>query len=90
MTTREGSNKIVNYMTAGAEVPVLGCGHTACQVKMHYSFENLLYSWSPVRQSIKQINFHIDFEICGPLSHGSLMRVEPFLHLTAILINDYL
>ena len=44
MTTREGSNKIVNYMTAGAEVPVLGCGHTACQVKMHYSFENLLYS----------------------------------------------
>ena len=29
MKTREGYNKILYYMTAGAEVPVLGCGHTA-------------------------------------------------------------
>ena len=88
MKTRGGYNKIVNYMTAGAEVPVLACGHTAYQVKMHYPFQNLLYSWSPIRQSIKQINFHIDFEICGSLSHGSLIRAEQYLHLTAINGRD--
>ena len=36
MMTKEGSTKIVNFMTHGAGVLVLGCGHI---VKMHYFFK---------------------------------------------------
>ena len=44
--TKEGSTKIVNFMTPGAEVIVLGHGHMSHIVKMHYSFFKnfLLYS----------------------------------------------
>ena len=38
----EASIKIVNFMTPGAGVPVLGHGHIGHIVKMHYVFENLL------------------------------------------------
>ena len=37
MMTNVGSTKIVNFMTAGAGVPVLGCGHICLIVKMHPS-----------------------------------------------------
>ena len=40
--TKEGSTKIVNFMTHGAGVLVLGCGHISHIVKMHYSFKHLL------------------------------------------------
>ena len=40
----EGSTKIVNFMTPGAGVHALGCGHISHIVKKHYSFENLLHS----------------------------------------------
>ena len=36
--TKEGSTKIVNFMTPGAWVLVLGCGHINHIVKMHYFF----------------------------------------------------
>ena len=42
MMTKEGSTKIVNFMTPGAEVLVLGRGHISHIVKMHYFFKNLL------------------------------------------------
>ena len=42
MMTKEGSTKIVNFMTPGAGVLVLGRGHISHIVKMHYFFKNLL------------------------------------------------
>ena len=42
MMTKEGSTKIVNFMTPGAGVLVLGRGHISHMVKMHYFFKNLL------------------------------------------------
>ena len=52
MMTKEGSTKIVNFMTPGAGVLVLGCGHISHIVKMHYFFENLLFnSQALIRQT---------------------------------------
>ena len=42
MMTKEGSIKIVNFMTHGAGVLVLGPGHISHKVKMHYFFKNLI------------------------------------------------
>ena len=36
VTTKEGSTKIVNFMTPGTGVLVLGCGRITRIVKMHY------------------------------------------------------
>ena len=50
--TKERSTKIVNIMTPGAGVLVLGHGHISHIVKRHYFFKNLLlYSRSWVRQT---------------------------------------
>ena len=38
MMTKEGSTKIVNFMTPGAGDLVLGRGHISNIVEMHYSF----------------------------------------------------
>ena len=52
MMTKEGSTKIVNFMTPGAGVLVLGSGHTSHIVKMHYFFKNLLLnSQALIRQT---------------------------------------
>ena len=40
--TKEGSTEIVNFMTPGAGVLVLGRGHISHLVKMRYFFKNLL------------------------------------------------
>ena len=42
MMTKEGSTKIVNFMTPGAGVLALGRGHISHIVKIHYFFKNLL------------------------------------------------
>ena len=42
MTTKEGSTKIVNFMTPGAKVLVLGYGHESHIVKIHYFNKNFL------------------------------------------------
>ena len=42
MMTKIGSTKIVNFMTPGAGVLVLGRGNISYLMKMHYSFKNLL------------------------------------------------
>ena len=45
MMTKIGSTKIVNFMTPGAGVLVLGRGHISHLMKIHYFFTNLiLYS----------------------------------------------
>ena len=42
MMTKEVFTKIVNFMTHGAGVLVLGRDHISHIVKMHYFFKNLL------------------------------------------------
>ena len=50
--TKEGSTKIVNFMTSRAGVLLLGCDHISHIVKMHYFFKNLLlYSHAYIRQT---------------------------------------
>ena len=50
--TKEGFTKIVTFMTPGAGVLVLGCGHISHIVKMHCFLKNLfLYSHSYIRQT---------------------------------------
>ena len=52
MMTKEGSTQIVNFMTPGAGVLVLGGGHISHTVKMHYSIKNLLlYSQAWITQT---------------------------------------
>ena len=38
--TKEGSIKIINFMTPGGGVLVLGCDHISYIVKMHYFYKN--------------------------------------------------
>ena len=53
MMTKEGSTKIVTFMTPGAGVLVLGHGHISHIVKMLYFFKNiLLYSQEYIRQTM--------------------------------------
>ena len=40
MMTKEGSTKIVNFVTPGVGVFMLGRGHISHIVKMHYIFKN--------------------------------------------------
>ena len=50
--TKEGSTKIVTFMTPWAGVLVLGRGHISHIVKMHYFFKSLLlYSQAYIRQT---------------------------------------
>ena len=52
MMTKEGSTKIVNFMTPRAGVLVLRCGHISHIVKMHYFLKNLhLNSNAYIRQT---------------------------------------
>ena len=50
--TKEGSTKIVTFMTPGTEVLVLGRAHISHIVKIHYFFKNLLlYSQAYIRKT---------------------------------------
>ena len=51
MMTKEGSTKIVTFMTPGSEVLVLGCSHISHIVKMHYFFKNRQYFQTWIRQT---------------------------------------
>ena len=54
MMSIEAFTKIINFMTPGAGVPVIGCGHISLYghiEKMHHCFENLLYSCASSRQT---------------------------------------
>ena len=87
MMTKEGSTKIVNFMTPGAGVLVLGCGHISRIVKMHYCFKNL----SPLLPVIDQTNYVYSIDDQGRVSQnckfhapwgwGSDVRVWPYKSL---------
>ena len=52
MMNKEGSTKIVNFMTPRAGALVLGCGHISHIVKMHYFWKNLHHnSHAYIRQT---------------------------------------
>ena len=50
--TKEGCTKILNFMTPGSGVLVLGCGHLSHIVKIHYFFKNHLYPQAWIRQTM--------------------------------------
>ena len=56
MMTREGSTKIINFMTPRAGFLVLGFGHISCIVKLHYFyfiyFENTLIRFAQIRHLV--------------------------------------
>ena len=50
--TKEGSTQLVIFMTPGAGVLALGCGHISHIVKLHHSLQNLLlHSQAWIRQT---------------------------------------
>ena len=52
MITKEGSTKIINFMTPGVGVFVLRCGHISYIVKIYYFFKIiLLYSQAQIRET---------------------------------------
>ena len=52
MMTKEVSSKIMNFMTPGTGVFMLGHGHISHIVKLHYFFNNLLlYSQAYIKQT---------------------------------------
>ena len=82
---KEGSTKIINFLTPGAGVLVLRHGHTSHILKMHYFFKILLlYSQALNRQtmyivmmtkeeSTKNVNF------MNRLGRGSCVRVLSYV-----------
>ena len=86
MMIKEGSTKMVNFMTPRAKILVLGRGHVSHMVKMQYFFRNLLYSLVWIRQtkyivmmikegSIKMVNFMI------PMVGVLVLRHEQISHI---------
>ena len=87
MMTKEGSPKILNFMSPGAGVLVLGRGHISQIVKMHYFFKNLLlYTQAYIRQtkyvvimtkegSTKTVNFMTPGAGVFVLGHGHIRQI---------------
>ena len=84
MMTKEGSTRVVTFMTPRTGVLVIGWGHISHIVKIHYFFKNLLlHSRAYIRLTkykvmmtkkrvYKNCNFH------DPWSRGSCARVWPY------------
>ena len=66
MMSIEAFTKIINFMTPGAGVPVIGCGHISLYghiEKMHHCFENLLlYSCASSTQTEFIVMIHVSME----------------------------
>ena len=78
MMTKEGSTKIVNFMTPGAKVLVLGYGHESHIVKIHYFNKNfLLYLGAQIKQT-KYIVIMINCKFHKPRDRVSCARVWPY------------
>ena len=82
--TKEGSTKIVNFMTPGAGVLVLGCGHISHIVKLHYFFKNLLVYFPGIDQTNKvcsnddQGRVYQSYKFHDPGGRGSCAMVWPY------------
>ena len=79
MMTKVGSTKIVNFMTPGAGVLVLGRGHISHIVKMHYFFKlpgidqtNQVYSNDDQGRVYQNCKFH------DPWGRGSCAGAWPY------------
>ena len=73
MMSKEASIKIVNFMTPGAGVPVMGVVIYGHIVKMHYFFKNLLlYSCASSRQTEYIVMMSKDCKFHDPLGQGFL------------------
>ena len=87
MIIKEGSTKIVNFMTPKAGVLVLEHGHTSHIVKMLYFFKNLLLYFQaqtrktdsivimPKERSTKIVNFMIPRAGILVLESGQISRI---------------
>ena len=90
MMTKEGITKIVNFITLGAGVLVLGLGHVSHKVKMNYVFKSLLlYTQALTRQtkytvmmtkeeSTKTVNFITPGAEVLVLWHGHIVKLQYF------------
>ena len=87
LINKEGLTKIITFMTPGAGVLVLGCGHISHLVKMHYFFKNL----SSLLPVIDQTNYVYSIDDQGrvyqnckfhdPRGWGSDVRAWPYKSL---------
>ena len=92
MMIKEGSTKIVNFMTPRAGVFVLWCGHISHIVKMHYFFKNLLlYSQAYIRQTkyIVLINKEGSTKIVTFMTPGAGVLVLGCGHISHIVKMHY-
>ena len=79
LITKERSTKNINFMSPGAGVLVLGCGHLSHIVKMHYFFKNLLlYSQAYIYSIDKQGSVYQNCNFHDPRGRGSCARVWPY------------
>ena len=92
MMTKEGSTKIVNFMTPGAGVLVQGHDHISHIVKMHYLFKNLLlYSQALIRQTkyVVKLTKEWSTKIINFLTPGAGVFVQGRGHISHIVIMHY-
>ena len=81
MMTKEGSTKIVNFMTSGVGVLVLGRGHISHIVIMHYFFKNLLLS---SQAEIRQTKY-----VVMMTKEGSTKIVNFVTHGAGVLVLEH-
>ena len=92
MMTKEGSTKFVNFMTPGAGVLVLECGHISHIVKMHYFFKNLLlYSQAQNRKTkyIVMMTHEGSTKIGNFMARGAGVLVLEGGHISRIVKMHY-
>ena len=91
MMTKEGSTKIVNFMTHGSQLLVLGRGHISHIVKMHNFIYKILYSQARFTQNSNdnQGRVHLNRKFHDPQVRGSCARHLLKMHTrTSIIKKD--
>ena len=92
MLTKEGSTKIVSFMSPGSGVLVMGHGHISHIVTMHYSLKNLyLYSQAMFRKTkyIIMLTKEGSIKIVSFMSPGSGVLVMGHGHVSHIVKMHY-
>ena len=97
MITNEGLTPIINFMTPGVGILMLGCGYISHIVKMHYCFKNL----SPLLSVIDQTNYvyskddqgrvyqNCKFHISRYSEYVFSSSLSIYFKLIAIVLQDY-
>ena len=90
MITKEGSTKILTFMTPGARVHVLGCGHISHIMYMHYFYKNLLlYSHAYIRQYKYIVMMTKEGSIVTFMTPGAGVRALGCGHISHIVKMHY-